>query len=115
MEAKSGPKAADGNVAMRKKIRDVWSRNESAGQKLVKFCAHTHAAKLVVEMTGSSYNVSSYVDTVKGSVSNVSACMFQCLSTSRGVPQCVSNLAVCDGMADCTNGLDENKMICREF
>ena len=27
--AKSGPKVADGNVAMQKKIRDVWSRNES--------------------------------------------------------------------------------------
>ena len=27
--AKSGPNVADGNVAMRKKIRDVRSRNES--------------------------------------------------------------------------------------
>ena len=32
-------------------FRDVWSRNESDGQKLVKFCTLTHAAKLVVEMT----------------------------------------------------------------
>ena len=32
-------------------FRDVWRRNKSGGQKLVKFCAHTHAAKLVVELT----------------------------------------------------------------
>ena len=37
-----------------KKIWDVWSRNESVGQKLVKFCTHTdthtHAAKLVIKI-----------------------------------------------------------------
>ena len=42
--AKSGPKVADGIVAMRIFFRDVWSRNESGGQKLVKFCTLTHAA-----------------------------------------------------------------------
>ena len=34
-------------------FRDVWRRNKSVGQKLVKFCAHTHThtrAKLVVRM-----------------------------------------------------------------
>ena len=31
-------------------VRDVWSRNEIGGQKLVKFCTLTHAAKLVVEI-----------------------------------------------------------------
>ena len=45
-----------------KKNWDVWSRNESVGQKLVKFCTHTHththAAKLVVEM-GKTERISS--------------------------------------------------------
>ena len=51
--AKSGPNVADGNVAMRKKIRDVLSRNEivraEIGQILhTHIDTHTHAAKLVV-------------------------------------------------------------------
>ena len=31
-------------------FRDVWTRNESDGQKLVTFCTLTHAAKLVVRI-----------------------------------------------------------------
>ena len=31
-------------------FRDVWRRNKSVGQKFVKICAHTHAAKLVVRV-----------------------------------------------------------------
>ena len=51
--AKSGPKAAYGNFAMRTKF--CWTFGFeiiACGQKLVTFCTHTHAAKLVVEMLG---------------------------------------------------------------
>ena len=49
--AKSGPMVADGNVAMRKeKIGTLGVEMRACGQKLVKFCTLTHAAKLVVEM-----------------------------------------------------------------
>ena len=44
-----------GILLCEKKIRDVWRRNKSVGQKFVKCCAHTHkhthAAKLVVRIT----------------------------------------------------------------
>ena len=53
--AKSGPKVADGNLAMRTKLnfRDVWSRNESVQAEIGQMLhthTHTHAAKLVVEI-----------------------------------------------------------------
>ena len=51
--AKSGPKVADGNVAMRKKIRDVWRRNESVRAEIGQILhtdTHTDTAKLVVEI-----------------------------------------------------------------
>ena len=47
--AKSGPKAAYGNFAMRKKKFGTFGLEMRAcGQKLVTFCTLTHAAKLVV-------------------------------------------------------------------
>ena len=49
--AKSGPKVVDGNVAMRNKIFGTFGvEMRACGQKLVKFCTLTHAAKLVVEI-----------------------------------------------------------------
>ena len=51
--AKSGPKAAYGNFAMRKKIRDVWRRNKSVRGEIgniLRTHKHTHAAKLVVRI-----------------------------------------------------------------
>ena len=46
---KSGPKVADGNVAMQQNFRDVWSRNESVRAEIGQIL-YTLAAKLVVEM-----------------------------------------------------------------
>nr|BAU46568.1 L4 linker protein of V1 giant hemoglobin [Lamellibrachia satsuma] len=37
---------------------------------------------------------------------------FQCLMASDEVPQCISKLAVCDGVADCKNGNDEKESVC---
>ena len=39
-----------GMLLCEQNFRDVWSRNESVGEKLVKFCTLTHAAKLVVSL-----------------------------------------------------------------
>ena len=52
--AKSGPKAAYGNFAMRIFFRDVWRRNESVRAEIGQILhtdTLTHAAKLVVRMT----------------------------------------------------------------
>ena len=51
--AKSGPKAAYGNFAMRIFFLGTFGfEMRACGQKFVNFCArtHTHAAKLVVEI-----------------------------------------------------------------
>lgn len=38
---------------------------------------------------------------------------FQCLQASDEVPQCIANMAVCDGVQDCKNGNDEIPSICK--
>ena len=49
----SGPKVADGNVAMRTNFSGRFAVEMRAyGQKFVKFCTLTHAAKLVELLVG---------------------------------------------------------------
>ena len=48
--AKTVQRQRMGILLCEQNFRDVWRRNESVGQKLVKFCTLTHAAKLVVRM-----------------------------------------------------------------
>ena len=48
-------------------FRDVWSLNESDGQKLVKLCTLTHAAKLVVRIALFANDVTRYHDYASGS------------------------------------------------
>ncbi|MRB67524.1 hypothetical protein GH825_29495, partial [Bacillus thuringiensis] len=38
---------------------------------------------------------------------------FQCLQASDEVPQCIPNIAVCDGVQDCKHGNDETSSICK--